>query len=127
LLAHPKGPIGFIGHVDLAWIHGFDDPKNPDLPGIVGERWNNRIRPFLKAIETLLDKRRPAGRSMLEMSKRYVMLSDLFASRLTLLENNEIPRTAQFRSKLSWDFVTRSDAKNYMIFGDPAARLLIAK
>lgn len=127
LIAHPRGPIGFIGHVDLAWIHGFDDPKNPDLPAAQGDPWNNRIKPFLKALEVLLDKRRPTGRSMIEMSKRLAQMSDLFATRSTLLENNEIPRTSQFRNRMTLDFITRNDAKNYMIFGDPAARLLIAK
>ena len=29
LLAHPRGPIAFVGHVDTAWFHGFDDPNNP--------------------------------------------------------------------------------------------------
>jgi hypothetical protein len=126
LLAHPKGPIGFIGHVDLAWIHGFDDPKNPDIPGLLGEKWHVRIRPFLKADETLLDKRQPEGRAMLEMSKRLALLSDLFATLSSSLMNNEIARTPEFRSRMSWDFIARNDAKNYMIFGDPAARLLIA-
>jgi hypothetical protein len=127
LLTHPRGPIGFIGHVDLAWLHGFDDPKNPDLPGAQGDPWNFRIKPFLKALEVLLDKRRPTGRSMIEMSKRLAQMSDLFATRSTLIENNEIPRTLQFRNRMTLDFITRNDAKNYMIFGDPAARLLISK
>lgn len=126
LLAHPKGPIGFIGHVDLAWLHGFDDPKNPDLPEIQGNQWDIRIKPFLKALEVLLHKRRPIGRAMVEMSKRLAQMSDLFATRSTLMENNEIPKTSQFRDRLTLDFINRNDAKNYMIFGDPAARLLIA-
>lgn len=35
LLAHPRGPIAYIGHVDTAWLHGFDDPDDPGMPELL--------------------------------------------------------------------------------------------
>ena len=33
LIAHPRGPIIYIGHVDVALLHGFDDPAIAGLEG----------------------------------------------------------------------------------------------
>lgn len=51
LLSHPRGPIAYVGHLDVALLHGFDDPDNPiPLEG----PWHPRIAPFKKALDLLL-------------------------------------------------------------------------
>ncbi len=121
MLANPRGPIAFIGHVDTALLHGFDDPKSP----YPVERWNVRIQPFLKSIEALLNVM-PIGLAMNDMNTRY----DIENARLTLmydrLQRGKVKDIIDFQLKLSDSFLSRTDAQNYMVFGDPAAHLRIA-
>ena len=66
LLAHPRGPVAFIGHVDLTWLHAFDDPVDPDRT----EAWHPRVPPFARAVESP-PAPQPAGLAMQAMNKRY--------------------------------------------------------
>lgn len=120
LLAHPRGPIAFIGHVDTAWLHGFDDPENPYLV----DRWSSRIAPYKKAIEILLACQ-PAGLAMSDMNKRF----DYANAELTLTFDRMMRRrleiTPALHKRLANTFIFRSDAQNYMVFGDPAVSLRI--
>jgi hypothetical protein len=125
LLAHPMGPIAYIGHVDLAWLHGFDDPNIPNLPAIEDTPWHARMGPFYKAIEVLLGKRNPVGRAMRTMSEQYLRYSTVFVDRATLAEEGIYPKNDSARKRLTDDFITFNDARNYLILGDPAARLII--
>jgi len=121
LLAHPKGPIAFIGHMDTALLHAFDDPNSPEI----ATRMHPRMSPFIRAVETLL-KVQPVGLSMEDMNKRYDLGNATLTSTFDLLERGKIERTPQVMARLADTFLTRSDAQNYMVFGDPAARLNIA-
>jgi hypothetical protein len=120
LLAHPRGPIVYIGHLDTAFLHGFTDA---DQPAAV-DRWNNRIAPFVSAVDKLLGVQ-PSGLGMQDMSGRYSFCNALITNtydrerRGTMVWNP----TSEARFLDTW--ITRSDAQNYMIFGDPAARLRI--
>lgn len=120
LLAHPRGPIAFIGHVDTAWLHGFDDPESPYLV----DRWSSRIAPYKKAIEVLLASQ-PAGLAMSDMNKRF----DYANAELTLtfdrMMKRKLEMTPALHKRLANTFIFRSDAQNYLVFGDPAARLRI--
>jgi hypothetical protein len=120
LLAHPQGPIAFVGHVDLAWLHGFDDPDNPHPL----EPWNPRIEPFVYAVDTLL-KVQPVGLAMSKLSQRYDITNAQLTSTYDLIQKGKIKMTDQVRARLAQAFITRSDAQNYMVYGDPAARLRI--
>ena len=120
LLAHSSGPVAFIGHVDTAWLYGFDDPDSPHLL----EFWHPRIAPFVKAVDTML-RVQPIGQAMAEMSKRYDIGNALLTSTYDRLQRGKIQVTPQFLTRLASAFITRSDAQNYMIFGDPAVRLRI--
>jgi len=118
LLAHPRGPIAFIGHLDTAFLHGFVDVEAPHIL----DRWHSRISPFVDAVNQLL-RTQPIGQAMENMNKRYSVLNALIT--------NTYDR--EKRGKLKWDsakladflsrWIERSDAQNYMVFGDPAARL----
>lgn len=119
LLSHPKGPIAFVGHLDTAWLHGFDDPNNP----YPSDRWNPRMSPFVSAVNNLLGTQ-PVGLAMSEMNERYGIGNAQLSNFLDRVQRNKVT----FEARWQWlvdTFITRSDAQNYMIFGDPAVRLRI--
>jgi hypothetical protein len=120
LLAHPRGPIAFVGHVDTAWLHGFDDPNNP----LTVERFHPRLDPFASAVDELLTVR-PLGLALERMNKRYVYGSTLLASVLDQMQRHSLALDDELRARIADIFVYRSDAQNYHVYGDPAARLRI--
>lgn len=120
LLGHPRGPVGFVGHVDTAWLHGFDDPENPHLL----ERWHPRIAPYKKAIDILL-KCQPTGLAMADMNKRFDLGNAVLTTTFDRIRRGRLTLTPELNERLSSAFILRSDAQNYMVFGDPAARLRI--
>jgi Peptidase family C25 len=121
LLANPRGPIAFIGHVDTAWLHGFEDPEFPGM----NEVWSPRIEPFKKAVESLLGAQ-PPGHAMAPMSTRYDLYNAFLTNTYDRMQRNK-PFPPDFDKRLVNQFITRSDAQNYMILGDPAAHLRIPK
>ncbi len=117
LLAHPRGPIAYLGHIDTAYLHGFDDPDDPDL----GERWSPRLKPFMDALQTLLTVQ-PVGLALQNMNVRFnnanAYLTNIFDTSGFNIRPDLMPRVAS-------TYIFRNDAQNYMVFGDPAARLRI--
>jgi hypothetical protein len=120
LLSHPRGPVAYIGHLDTAWLHGFMDPSLPELK----ERWDPRIVTFVRAVELLLQVQ-PGGIAMSPTNDRYNVTNSVLSSVLDRMQRGKLDDTPEFQQKLSDIFITRSDAQNYMIFGDPAVRLRI--
>ena len=120
LLSHPRGPIAFVGHVDTAWLHGFNDPDNPYL----AERWSARIAPYKTALDTILACQ-PVGLAMSDLNKRF----DYANAELTLtfdrMVRGRLEVTPALHKRLANTFIFRSDAQNYMVFGDPAAHARI--
>ena len=62
LLAHPRGTIAYIGHLDTALLCGFVDVGAPHIL----DRWHTRIAPFKSALDRLL-KVQPSGLAMHDM------------------------------------------------------------
>jgi hypothetical protein len=122
LLAHPRGPIGFIGHVDLAWMHGFTDPDNPHLI----ERWHPRVETFVAAVRSLIGVE-PAGLALERMNRLYNVTNAMLANAVDRMQRPGGTRAEDFQRRVIDTFVLRSDAQNYHVFGDPAARLSISK
>jgi hypothetical protein len=120
LLAHPDGPIAFIGHVDTAWMHGFEDPRAPFLM----EQWHPRIQPFVALVEQIM-KTQPVGWAMADMSKKYDWGNAVLLSAFNRLEGYVDTPPDEFYERLIDIFIQRTDAQNYMILGDPAARVRI--
>jgi hypothetical protein len=118
LLAHPRGPVAFVGHVDTAWLHGYSNPEDPHLV----ESWDLRLRPFWQAVDRLL-KVEPVARAMEEMNQRYASMSTYLSKIYDDLERGQ-PSVEPGEIIQNWIF--RTDAQNYLVFGDPAARLRIA-
>ena len=120
LLAHPCGPVAFVGHVDTAWLHGFADPESPHIL----DRWHPRLEPFVYAVRALL-KTDLVGQAMANMSKKYDIGNALLTGTFDRWRKGKIKMSPEFDVRLANTFITRSDAQNYMIFGDPAVRLRI--
>lgn len=118
LLAHPRGPVAYIGHVDLAWLHAFDDPDAPDL----AETWHPRLAPFVRAVETLLTAQ-PVGLAMEAMNRRFDIGNAQMASTFDRQKRGRLPDRPDVLEAIVRAFITRSDAQNYLVFGDPAVGL----
>lgn len=119
LLAHPRGPIGFIGHVDAAWLHGFADPDDPHIQ----DEWQQRMSPFRYSINSLLTPE-PVGRALWEMNRRYNWCNTLLTNIYDRVARGRI-RFEDVRQSLIQTFITRSDAQNFMLLGDPGTYLRI--
>jgi hypothetical protein len=120
LLARPQGPIAFIGHLDTAFLHGFADAEAPHTL----DRWHNRIAPFVKAVNQLLGVQ-PSGLAMEDMHKRYSICNALLTNTYDRQRRGKLKWSAELKTRFLDTWIIRSDAQNYMIFGDPAVRLRI--
>jgi hypothetical protein len=120
LLAHPKGPIAYIGHLDMAFLHGFANVQSPHIV----DRWHDRIEPFKAAIDNLLGVQ-PSGFSMLDMNRRYSVCNALITSIYDLQRKGDYTWTTERKRRFLDRWITRNDAQNYMILGDPGASLRI--
>ncbi len=121
LLAHPRGPILFIGHLDVALLQGFEDAENP---GTAQDPWHARAEPFYRAVSDLLQVN-PAGIAMGTLTQRSNDLNQRLTKTFDNLQRGKLKSNDELQEKLADLFLRRNDAQNYMIFGDPAARLRI--
>lgn len=120
LLAHPRGPIVFIGHLDTASLHGFVDVEAPHIL----ERWHNRIAQFVKAVNQILQVQ-PSGLAMHDMNMKYAVCNALITNTYDRQHLGRLKWTPQLEANFLDNWISRGDAQNYMIFGDPAARLRV--
>jgi hypothetical protein len=120
LLAHPRGPVAFIGHLDTAFLHGFADPEAP----MILDRWHNRVAPFVAAVDDLLGVR-PSALAMQDMNRRYSICNALLTNTYDQEKRGKLKWTPALEARFVDTWITRSDAQNYMVFGDPGARLRI--
>jgi hypothetical protein len=118
LLSHPRGPIAYIGHLDIALLHSFIDARSPEIDG----RWHSRIAPFKSAVSRILGLQ-PSGLAMLSMSARFNRLNLALTSSYQDARRNKLQWTPQSKAALLDQWLIRGDAQNYMVMGDPAARL----
>lgn len=120
LLAHPRGPIAYIGHVDTAFLHGFTDAANPQL----ATRWNVRMAPFKDAVDGLL-RVEPSGLVMESMRERYSAANAALARAYDNAQRQKAPWSADKQGRFLDTWIMRGDAQNFMVMGDPAAVLRI--
>lgn len=121
LLAHPRGPIAYIGHVDTAFLHGFTDAENPHL----GDRWHKRIAPFKAAIDGILDAIEPSGLAMESMSERYAAANAVLTNLYDTAQRQAGAWSPDKSARFLDNWILRGDAQNFMVMGDPAALLRI--
>jgi hypothetical protein len=116
LLAHPRGPVAFVGHLDVALLHGFDDPNAQE----VVDRFHPRLQPFRRAVRELLAQQ-PVGYAMSDLNARYGRMSVQLVNAYDRRAAGTLPDTPQIRARIVDMFCIRNDAQNYIVLGDPAA------
>lgn len=110
LLSHPNGgALAVLGHVDMAWSYSFKPLK-------VG----SQVQPFRNLFGRILSGQ-PVGYSTKDFSERYASLS---TELLTLLDTTK-PGDKPTERRLARLWIERNDAQNYIMLGDPAARMRI--
>lgn len=117
-LANPRGPIAFVGHVDLAWSHGFREPSSEA---------GSRIRALVDMIARLARGHR-VGASMRSLFAYLLHVDDYLVS---LYAADKHHHTAAARSnpavereRALW-WMIREQLAGYVLLGDPAARLAV--
>jgi hypothetical protein len=118
LLAHPNGPIGFFGHVDTAWLSGFADPENP----YTLQRWSSRMGPFKNAVEAIL-KQRTLGMVLYSMNEKLKQGNEFLVETYDRVKSGRENMASEKKAVFVEEWITRTDAANYMLFGDPATRV----
>jgi hypothetical protein len=115
LSAPDAAALAVVAHVDPALVIGIKSP-------VTGQA---RIQPFKEAIADLLQGK-PVGYALMALnmsfSDKSVMMSG-YAKRL-LKSGHKLSK--EERAKLARLWMLRNDAANYVIIGDPAARLNLA-
>ena len=120
LLAHPRGPVAYIGHMDTAFLHAFADPNAPHAL----DRWHTRIAPFVTAVEDLLGVR-PSGLAMKDLNERFNIANMIITNTYDRIRRGNFQWTEERETRFVDTWITRGDAQNYMVLGDPAAHLRI--
>jgi hypothetical protein len=118
LLAHPRGPVAFIGHLDTAFLHAFTDQDDP----YIMDRWHARISPFVHAVNMLLGVQ-PSGLAMETMNQKYSVCNAMLTNAYDRQRRGRLQWTPDLVRRFVDTWIIRGDAQNYMVFGDPAARL----
>ncbi len=109
LLASEDGPFSIIAHIDPAWVFSFMDAYQQSA----------RLLPFKNVLKRIM-KGVPVGRAMRGFNTRYAALSvALLNYVIDHLEKGEKINPLS----ISNIWVTRQDAQNYIILGDPAFKI----
>ena len=110
LLSHANGPaLAVFGHVERAWGYSI-------RPRGLGPR----LRPFRNLISRVL-KGEPVGHATKDLSDRFTAAS----AQLNLLNDPSYLGARPPASELAALWVECNDARNYVLLGDPAARLRV--
>ena len=109
-LASPRGPLGFIGHVDLAWTYAFRELDTGKA--------TNRPQRFVHALASALrgDRLGVAFHALF----RFLAQTN---TELTALDEDEVADPTR-RAHL---WMLRNDLAGYVLLGDPAARLPVTE
>jgi phosphatidylserine/phosphatidylglycerophosphate/cardiolipin synthase-like enzyme len=106
-----QGAQAVIGHVDRAWAYSFQTNTGQAM-----------VQSFRDPLVRLLQGRR-VGDALDVFDQRWSVLS---TGLLTLMQNREVMPNSVPASVLANRWVARDDARNYIVLGDPAARLKLA-
>ncbi|HKH44977.1 MAG TPA: hypothetical protein VKM72_09980 [Thermoanaerobaculia bacterium] len=104
------GPLAVIGHVDLAWVSSFH-ASGPRVP-------LKRLAEFKKMVEQILQGY-PVGAAMEIFGRRYAALATDLCEELLAVHRGKKPD-----DETLWRLWLCQDARNYIILGDPAVRLV---
>jgi hypothetical protein len=107
-LASPRGPLAFVGHVDLAWTYSFRE--------LDSGKAQNRPTRFVQTLASVLRGDR-VGVSFHELFRYFQQTN----TELTAIQDSEVD--APRRRAHLW--MLRNDIAGYILLGDPAARLQV--
>jgi hypothetical protein len=82
------------------------------------------MQPFVHAIEQLLAVQ-PSGLAMDGMNRKYSIANALLTTAYDRQRRGTLTWTPDSSRRFVDSWIVRSDAQNYLVFGDPAARLRI--
>ena len=105
-----QGAQAVIGHIDRAWAYSFQTNTGQAM-----------VQSFRDPLVRLLQGRR-VGDALDVFDQRWSVLS---GGLLTLIQNRDA-MPSSVPAVLANRWVARDDARNYVVLGDPAARLKIA-
>lgn len=124
LLANPEGPIGYVGHVDTAWLHGFADPRAVPPAGA----YSQRVEPLLTLVHRAIADLTAAGYALGDL----VACANAIASEVSNLTNRLRQRHQPLDSlgptglaNLADQMIRRNDAMWFLFFGDPGVRVQV--
>jgi hypothetical protein len=106
VLANPRGPLAFVGHLDLAWTYSFRELDTG--------RGQNRPGRFVQTLASLVRRNR-VGAAFRELFRYFEQTN----TELSTLDEGEVA-APQRRAHL---WMLRQDLAGYVVLGDPAARL----
>jgi hypothetical protein len=110
LLAHPNGgALAVIGHIERAWGYSF-----------VSDRGGSQTQGFRDVMGRLLRGER-AGHALDNFNIRWAALSADLSDLLADIAHGQTIADAELANR----WVARDDARNYILFGDPAVRLRV--
>lgn len=110
LLSHPQGgALAVLGHIERAWGYSI-------VPPGVG----SQLRKYRELIHRILIGE-PVGHATKDFSEKYALLSTELLSKLDETQ----PGAKPSESELAWTWIERNDAQNYVMLGDPAARVRV--
>jgi hypothetical protein len=124
LLADPDGPLGFIGHVDIALAHGFVDPGG----GVPAGGVHPRAQAFLSVLRKAVIELAPVGFALRDLNERATMLASQLVSTFDGLEQAGLLAAdlgPADRAELIDKVIRRNDAMHFLLLGDPAVRVRI--
>ncbi len=104
-----KGALAVLAHIDRAWAFSFEN-----------DRGQAQLQDFRSVLEMLLDGQR-IGQATDGFNRRWSVLG----SELQMAVEEQDATGAVQPSSLANRLVARDDARNYVILGDPAARLRV--
>ena len=110
MLAHPNGgALASLGHIDRAWTYTF-----------MSDRGKSQVQGIRDVLTGILSGDR-IGHATDQFNIRWAALSTDLSESLQAAARGEVVSDA----RLANCWIARDDARNYMIFGDPAIRLRV--
>jgi hypothetical protein len=113
VLANPKGPLAFIGHVDLAWTYSFMAEDSPA---------KRRPGQFERVLDTVLRSHR-VGIALGQIYQTLISTDHEIASIIDLEAHQGATTTQPEDIRRAYLWMMRQDLSGYVLLGDPAARL----
>lgn len=123
LLAHPEGPLAFIGHIDILIVESFADAN------LNAGASASRLGPLKQLMDDLIGGA-TVGYAVRGVNEAYSRANAEIATLEDKLQyhrsrGEKVPEGASI--SLVNNFILRNDSQNYIILGDPAIRAKYAR